>query len=423
MGILKNYEARKESEMLKRFWKTLKTALIAIGLLLSFFAVVELLRAYQTLYEFHPVVGNIFLFFLCCGLLWIVGYFVVTTILRPSVLKPPAITNPNAPTDRELRRYVKYLIKYIGRLAKNESLAPEEINIANNAMKQLATVLQNKNDCEALLSTVENTEEMKLKPLLAKLCQQAEKQVRDSTRDVMAAVAFSPYKSIDLIVVIYRNLLMVSRIVKVYNSRPRLRELMRVLSDVVNVIAAVNYLNMGKNLIEELGSNVPFAGKYMDDIAQGIGAGFMTSVAGHATIHRCQAFKSWDVTEARASIRNLAGNFYSDVRDIFFKDTLPLIKNRLGDVSARQWEKIKTGVGFALDETGKVIGRFIKEPIVNAGSSVAKAGTTGGRAVVKAVNNSFSIAGKNAKKVGLRIYKIFKFARIKIGSYSKRETR
>lgn len=292
--------------MLKRFWKTLKTALIAIGLLLSFFAVVELLRAYQALYELRPVVGNIFLFFLCCGLLWIVGYFVITTVIRPSVLKPPAITNPNDPTDRELRRYGKYLVKYIGRLAINESLSPEERSIANNGMEQLAAVFQNKNDCEALLSAVENAEELTLKPLLAKLGQRAEKQVRNSTRDVMAAVAFSPYQSIDLIVVIYRNLRMVSRIVKVYNSRPHMRELIRVLSDVMNVIAAVNYLNMGKNLIEELGSNVPFAGKYMDDIAQGIGAGFMTSVAGHATIHRCQAFKSWNVIDARANIRNLA---------------------------------------------------------------------------------------------------------------------
>ena len=391
--------------MLKRFWKTLKTALIAIGLLLSFFAVVELLRAYQTLYEFHPVVGNIFFFLLCGGLLWIVGYFVITTFFRPSVLKPPTITNPNNPTDRELRCYGRYLVKYIGRLAINESLSSEERSIANSGMEQLAAVLQNKNDCEALLSVVENVEETTLKPLLAKLCQQAEKQVRDSTRDVMAAVVFSPYKSIDLVVVIYRNLLMVSRIVKVYNSRPRLRELIRVLSDVVNVIAAVNYLNMGKNLIEKLGSNVPFAGKYMDDIAQGIGAGFMTSVAGHATIHRCQAFRSWNVIDARANIRNLAGNFYSDVRDIFFKDTLPLIKNRLGDVSARQWEKIKTGVGSALDETGKVVGRFVKEPIVNAGSSVAKAGTTGGRAVLKttaSIGKAMAIKTKKACGVVFR---------------------
>jgi len=371
--------------MLKSFWKTIKTVLIAIGLLFSFFAVVELLRVYQTLYEFHHLAGNIFLFILCCGILWLLGYFIITIILRPSALTPPTIINPNNPTNKELRRYGKYLVKYISRLSKNKSLSPEEMCIANKGIKQLVDVLKNNNDNENLLSAVKNAEELTLKPVFDNLSQQAEKQVRNSTRDVMAAVAFSPYKSIDLIVVIYRNLIMISRIISIYNSRPRLREFMHILLDVVNVIAVVNYLNMGNNLVEKLGANLPFAGKYMDEIAQGIGAGFMTSVAGHATIDRCQAFKGWNAAEARARIRNLAGNFYSDVRDIFFKDTFPLIKSKLGDVSAKQWENLKTGLGSALDETGNVVEKFITEPIINAGNSFAKAGTTSGQAVLKTV--------------------------------------
>ncbi len=391
--------------MFKRFWKALKTVFFVIGLLLSFFAVIELLRAYQTLYELHPIAGYIFLFILCCGLLWIAGYFIITSVLRPSVLKPPVINDPSNPTSRELRRYGKYLVRYIGRLAKNEALSPEEINLANNGLEQLDATIQNQSDSEALLSAIKDAEDLTLKPLLDKLSQQAEKQVRNCTRDVMAAVAFSPYKSIDLIVVTYRNLLMVSRIIKIYNSRPRLREFMRILADVVNVIAVVNYLNMGNNLIEKLGSNLPFAGRYMDEIAQGIGAGFMTSVAGHATIDRCQSFKGWNVIEARTRIRNLAGNFYSDVRDIFFKDTLPLIKNKLGDMSAKQWENIKTGLGYALDETGNAVGRFVKEPIVNAGSSVAKAGTTGGRAVFKTGVNIGKAMAIKAKKAGSVVFR------------------
>lgn len=390
--------------MLKRLWKALKTVLIVIGLLLSFFAAIELLRAYQSLYELHPVAGYIFLFFLSCGLLWGAWYFIITTVSCPSVLKSPKITDTDNPTDRELRRYAKYLVRYIGRLTKNEALSPEEINIANNAKEQLGSVIKNKTDSEALLSAVKEAEDLTVKPLLGKLCEQAEKQVRNCTRDVMAAVAFSPYKSIDLIVVTYRNFLMVSRIIKIYNSRPRLREYMRILADVVNVIAVVNYLNMGNNLIEKLGSNLPFAGKYMDEIAQGIGAGFMTSVAGHATIDRCQSFKGWNVIEARTKIRNLAGNFYADVRDIFFKDTLPLIKNKLGDLSAKQWENIKTGLGSALDETGNAVGKFIKEPIVNVG----KASSTGGRAMFRTGVNISKATAKKVKKTGSFIFRSHK---------------
>ncbi len=45
--------------------------------------------------------------------------------------------------------------------------------------------------------------------------------------------------------------------------------------DIINIIATVNYINMGKNLIEHLGSKVPGIGRFIDDIAQGIGAGFL----------------------------------------------------------------------------------------------------------------------------------------------------
>ena len=50
---------------------------------------------------------------------------------------------------------------------------------------------------------------------------------------------------------------MVVRIVKVYRARPALGEQIRIFSDIINVIATVNYINMGKNLIESLGSRVP----------------------------------------------------------------------------------------------------------------------------------------------------------------------
>ena len=46
--------------MLKTIWKLVRTAVVVIGVLLSFFAFLEILRAYQTLYNFHPVAGYIF---------------------------------------------------------------------------------------------------------------------------------------------------------------------------------------------------------------------------------------------------------------------------------------------------------------------------------------------------------------------------
>ena len=80
-------------------------------------------------------------------------------------------------------------------------------------------------------------------------------------RDVMLAVTLSPYKSADLLVVVYRNFVMVGRIIRIYNARPSVAGQMRVFSDIFSVVATVNYLNMGRNLIEALASHVPGIGQ------------------------------------------------------------------------------------------------------------------------------------------------------------------
>ncbi|MHC4642420.1 MAG: hypothetical protein ACYS32_12320, partial [Planctomycetota bacterium] len=87
--------------MLRTWWKIIRLVTIAIGLLLSFFAVIEIIRAYQTLHELHPAAGYVFLGILFCGTVWIVGYVAVTLASRPAVLIPPSIGDTNSATNRE----------------------------------------------------------------------------------------------------------------------------------------------------------------------------------------------------------------------------------------------------------------------------------------------------------------------------------
>jgi hypothetical protein len=132
---------------------------------------------------------------------------------------------------------------------------------------------------------------------------------------------------------------------------------------------------MGQNLIDGLFSNVPGIGRFTDDIAQGIGAGFMTSVVGHAAMQRCEAFKGWNEQEAKDTLRSRAGDFYADVRDIFKKDILPKILKRFGDSSRDTVEKI----GQVLDEIGSRVGTFVKVPFSAAVSATSTVVTAGGK--------------------------------------------
>ena len=365
--------------MLKTIWKLIRTAVIVIGVLLTFFAVLEVLRAYQILREMHPVAGYAFLAIIAGVLGWLVVYVWGNMAVFPKALKPPRIDDVQAATDRQLKKYIQYLKRFLQRLIANPNLSDDDRSQITHALSQLES--QSAADRSAVLNLITAIEENHIKPVLKTLDAAAAKQVRDSMRDIMVGVTLSPYKSADLLIVLYRNLVMVVRIVRVYRVRPALSEQLGIFSDIINVIATVNYINMGKNLIEGLGSKVPGIGRFVDDIAQGIGAGFMTTITGHAAMDRCRSFRGWNEVEAKKHLLSHVGDFYNDVKDIFFKDVWSGVRGRAGAAATDAGDK----VAAAIDETGSIVDTFIKTPV--------KAATTAGAVVVDTTAKSVSAIG------------------------------
>ena len=102
--------------MLKTIWKLIRTAVVVVGVLLIFFAVLEILRAYQTLYNFHPIAGYCFLAVVLGLLVWLVVYVWGNMAVFPKPLKAPAIVDFQNANDRQLKKYTRYLCRYIQRL-------------------------------------------------------------------------------------------------------------------------------------------------------------------------------------------------------------------------------------------------------------------------------------------------------------------
>ena len=365
--------------MLKTIWKLIRTAVIVIGVLLTFFAVLELLRAYQILREMHPMAGYVFLAVIAGLLGWLVIYVWGNMAVFPKALRAPKIDDVTNATDRQLKKYIQYLKRFLQRLVSNPNLSDDDHSQITNALSQLEN--QSFSDRTEALNLISAIEENHIKPVLKTLDDAASKQVRDSMRDIMVGVTLSPYKSADLLIVLYRNLVMVVRIVRVYRVRPSLSEQLRIFSDIINVIATVNYINMGKNLIEGLASRVPGIGRFVDDIAQGIGAGFMTTITGHAAMDRCRSFRGWNEAEAKKHLLSHVGDFYNDVKDIFFKDVWAGVRGRAGAAATDAGDK----VADAIDETGSILDSFVKVPIKVAG--------TAGQAVVDTTAKSVSAIG------------------------------
>jgi len=358
------------------------TAVWIIGGLLSFFFLIEVLRAYQTLHNFHPAAAYVFVIVLASMTIWVFWYFFAALVSRPPVLIPPPIGDPAQASALQLRRYARYLARYLNRLRNNPGLCEEDRRTAADAVDALNIARKAWLEREKLLAAIDLAEATAIKPLLEKIDARALGQIRASMRDVMVGVTLSPYKAADLLIVLYRNLVMVTRIIHVYNARPRFRQQLTIYADIVRVIATVNYINMGKNLIEGLGSNVPGIGRFVDDIAQGIGAGFMTTIVGHAAMDRCRAFRTWNERQAKDSLRHRATAFYGDVKNTFWVDVWPAIRSRAGAAAV----DLKDKIAVALDETGNAIGSCIKAPVngaVYATKAAGRAASYSARRIVR----------------------------------------
>jgi len=78
-----------------------------------------------------------------------------------------------------------------------------------------------------------------------------------------------------------------------------------------------------------------FAGRLVDDLAQGFGAGFFSSITGHAAIERCSAFGRWQTEEAQNRIADNIRTFTLDVVNICLSDIAPTIAKKFPDITEK----------------------------------------------------------------------------------------
>jgi hypothetical protein len=217
---------------------------------------------------------------------------------------------------------------------------------------------------------------------------------------------------------------MVLDVSRVYNGRPRLREQMHILADVVKIAATVQFLNIGGKFMESFSSQVPFLGRFADDIAQGIGAGLFTSVAGHATIERCRSFHGWSEAEARISMATKLKGFMTDLTGIASNAVWPALRGRVeaeipeGRRMPNLGERVQSGIKDAIATTTDALDSCVHRPaldvsktgedvLAGAGRAVAWTGQRGWEiavAVTNAAGESAAWAGKGMARAGETVY-------------------
>jgi len=368
--------------MFGQLWRLLVKIFIAAGIILALIFLMELLRVFVLLYRIHPIAGFAFAGILIGGGTILLIHGIIQWKKHPQVLIPPEIPDIEEAGHTEMRDYCKYLIQYLDHLSQNGNLPDELRAEARDRILYIKDVLKAHPLNEDLRMTISKTENKTIAPILKKLGEKSEKEVRHCVRDVMLGVTLNPFPSIDFLIVVYRNMAMVLRVVGIYRSRPTLHEQLGILRDIFVVVATINFLNLNRKLLENLFSQIPIVGRFIDDIGQGVGAGILTSVAGHAAIGRCAAFRGWEGKKEIASLGAHSTRFLADVKELFTKDLLPELKGKIrADIPKEKvdepgfWEAIAAGTAAAVDLTAKGWDSFIRKPAMVGAQGVATAGT------------------------------------------------
>ncbi len=347
--------------MFAQFGRAVRNVAVFLGVVLGLSVFVEIVRAYQVFYGVHPVCGHVFGLAVAGLAIWFLIWFVGAILRHPIVLslheRPRILTG----TAHEVRGYAAYLERLMRRLAQNPLLpisVRERLRDGELMLEEAAGGWINRVQLE---STLVRCEVDIVQPAVDLLDKEATEAVRDSVRDVMLGVTLSPWRSADLLVVAYRNVLMVRRIAGIYGGRPSLREQAVILRDVLGVVATVNILNYGGRLLQNLTAGVPFLGRFADDIAQGVGAGLMTSIAGHTAMDRCSSFRAWSPARSRRTLPARIGEFLADVKGVVVSDLLAALRRPVEaqvPVMERRpdlIERVRDGVTRAMDETAEAM--------------------------------------------------------------------
>ncbi len=297
------------------WWKAIRRITLTLGVLLSLFAIGEVLRLYLTLREVHPWLGWGFLGGGGVALTWLTVAALRGWRSRPRVLPDaPRLAKLEEASPEELRQYRRALLAHGRRFLGSEAISTEESLPAPQQVERLHEGLAEALPGPSLIEEIRVYEEQILRPVLARLDALAEKEIRESTADIITAVTISPWRSADLMIVIARSTGMVLRISWIYGSRPSLRGQLAVLKDVLKIVATVNLVGLGQRFIERLFTGIPFVGGAVDDLIQGFGAGYYANLAGHAARERCRSIQRWELREVEPTLLRQMSRFASDLR-------------------------------------------------------------------------------------------------------------
>ncbi len=346
--------------------RLLRGCLLAFGLLIALIAIGELLRIHEALYHIHAWAGHSFLILLAVFAGWVLMMLVRFFVSRPVVMPDlPSIEPLETASAGQLSEYRELLLLHAERLLTSSALddvlrqqSAESLEKVSVRLREIPMTAGH----EELAHRLQEAEALFMQPLLAKIDQSVEEEIRRSTVEVMTAVTLSPWHSLDLGVALYRGTRMVLNISALYGSRPTFRENLIIFRDVLGAVATVSLVNAGQKLIEGLARQLPGISRIVDDIIQGIGAGYFINLAGWAARDRCRSLHRWEPARARLRLHQKLSRYVSDLRSYLIGDLWSTLWKRMRGSDENESDKLRDAFDRALRELSDKMRESDPEP-------------------------------------------------------------
>ena len=341
--------------------KRILTALIA---LLVLYFLTELYRTIEYFFSISPWIGYLAAIIIGLLVLELARQYFKTMFALKRASPPPEFADPDNPTDVEVKHYLAFLKKRLASFSTGQHNAP-----------QLAGQFPAKHAGESnrsYLDRIRTGVDEVVKPL----DQKAEKEIIRAVRDALLGIMFSPVRSLDVFIVLYKNFKLVTSISRIYDTQPDISVQLRILKDIIAIAVTLNVMNLSDKFIEKLLSNVPGLQGSADDVVQGIGAGFFTSVIGFTAQSRCRNLDPWSVQEQQRTITKDLKSIMRIIKNIIFQDAGPRLKNLFPAISdlpgkvVQTLEQLYDGGKESLFRTGRGSKKVLKKVTSGIGSRV-----------------------------------------------------
>ncbi|MCZ6670958.1 MAG: DUF697 domain-containing protein [Acidobacteria bacterium] len=382
-------------------WNLARNLFFAIGILLFFFVVVEITKFYQFLSTLNRPLAIVLTILILAGLSWFPVKFTVAFLRTPSSITPPKTRLSKDLALNDLHCHRKFLVRFLARLAGNPMLSDEERTTARSGLSETRRLKKTQSD--DLFAGLLRVRQTFVIPLVEILDGKAKEEVKRAALHITGGVMLSPYQSVDALITIGRTTGMAVKVIRIYYSRPTIKETVLILIDVARIAAYVNILNVGGMVFRSL-SSTPIVGWVASAATQGFGAGLLVLVVGETTRKRCQTLEKWDVNDARLGIQEKMGVYSEQARTMVSKG-MTRLREKAPEVVKKGWDATQKTVSASLG----FVAQSASSAVSAARDTAPKVTEFSTQAVKTVTDSTIKSAKKTAELLGRKWYRRKKY--------------